>query len=64
MIQMLLINRFLSKWKQKQSKTQWKRKSSKETVTLLRNTDAEQMSIVIRIFISKTKTWEPSHLEQ
>lgn len=64
MIQMLLINRFLSKWKQKQSKSQWKRKSSKETVTLLRNTDAEQMSIVIRIFISKTKTWEPSHLEQ
>ena len=64
MIQMLLINRFLSKWKQKQSKTQWKRKSSKETVTLLRNTNAEQMSIVIRIFISKTKTWEPSHLEQ
>lgn len=64
MIQILVINRFLSKWKQKQSNSQWKHKSSKETVTLLRNSNAEQMSIVIRIFISKTKPWERSHLEQ
>ena len=64
MIQMLLINCFLSKWKQKQSNSQWKHKSSKETVTPLRNSKAEQMSIVIRIFISKTKTWELSQLEQ